>query len=80
MPPVNPNTVNDQQGTVISVSPTGLPAIPPKAVPWLVGIWGAAYVVAKSLPPHTVAAIIAQNVLEIGALLGLASPGWRKQQ
>lgn len=68
-----PRVVNEQQA-----EPASGAVIPPKAVPWLTALAAAAYVVAKSLPPHTVAAIVAGNVLDLAVLVGLASPGWRR--
>lgn len=65
------------------ISPTGSPLIPPKAVPWLALLVGAAGVVAAlptmgmSLPPTVVA--IATAVVALGAVLGIASPGARKR-
>ena len=60
-------------------SPTGLPAIPTKAVPWLVGLVSVALVAARPLPPHTVAAQVASGLVDVAVLFGLASPGWRKR-
>lgn len=60
-------------------SPTGLPAIPPKAVPWLMGLVGVALVAARTLPPHTVAAQVAGGLVDVAVIFGLASPGWRKK-
>lgn len=61
-----------------AISPTGAPMLPAKAVPWLVALVGVAGVAAQVLPEHTVAHKIALAVMGFGALLGIASPGWRK--
>ncbi len=57
-------------------SPTGSPIIPPKAVPWL-GVAGAALVALQS----SVQLPAALNAVISGALLliGVLSPGWRRQ-
>ena len=62
-----------------NASPTGLPAIPPKVVPYLILIILAAEVAAQMLPPEHIAAKLAHGVVALGAILGLASPGLRRQ-
>lgn len=74
-----PSLKNEQDGTAITVSPTGAPVVPVNLVPWLVGVVGVAGVLAHTLPPHTIAAQICGLVFQFGGLLGLASPGVRKQ-
>lgn len=62
-----------------SESPTGKPLIPPAVVPWLALLGVVAEVVSYAVPPHTVAAQVAAKVVSVMALLGLASPGWRRR-
>lgn len=59
-------------------SPTGIPTIPPRVVPWLLALYGAAVIAEQSLPPHTIAAQVAGWAVVILGGLGLASPGMRK--
>lgn len=59
-------------------SPNGSPIIPPKVVPWLVGIFGLAATGVATLPPHTVAFKVCVGLNSLGVLLGLASPGLRR--
>lgn len=60
------------------VSPTGTPIIPPAAVPYIAGVVGIAGVVHEAVPNPTVQLVTA-IILAVGAVLGIASPGWRKQ-
>jgi hypothetical protein len=76
--PVSLSTANDQEGTAITVSPTGAPVLPPVIVPWLVGLVGLAGLGAQLLPPNTIAAHVCAGIFSLGALLGLASPGLRR--
>lgn len=65
-------------GPLLSVaSPTGSPVLPVPWVPWLTGLVGIAGVVSQLIPEHTIGSKIAQAIVAIGAVLGLASPGWR---
>jgi len=67
------------QATRAGASPTGVPTLPPKAVPWLMGLVGVALVAARTLPLHTVAAQLASGLVDVAVLFGLASPGWRRK-
>jgi hypothetical protein len=62
-----------------TVSPTGKPVIPPKVVPWLTGLLGAAGVLVQVIPSHTVAFKVAAWLVSLGGMLGTLSPGARKQ-
>jgi hypothetical protein len=73
-----PSIAVDTNSAEAPASPTGIPALPPKVVPWIVGVVGAAMLCAKTLPPHTVAAQVCSGLVDVAVLLGLASPGWRK--
>lgn len=64
-------------GPVVA-SPTGVPLIPPKVVPFLVGVCVAAEIAAQVLPPESIWAKIAHIVAGGCGLLGIASPGLRK--
>lgn len=66
---------NDQT----AVSPTGLPAIPPKAVPWLTALVAAALVSARAFPVGHPVQVAADAVTDVAVLFGLASPGWRRK-
>lgn len=59
-------------------SPTGVPMLSPKFVPYLIALVGLAGLVMSSVPQHTLAFKIAAGVQTLGAALGLASPGLRK--
>lgn len=63
------------------VSPTGFPMLPPKLVPWLLGLGTIAYAISAGdlLPDHTIGARVADWFSGIAMLLGLVSPGLRKQ-
>lgn len=63
------------------VSPTGLPVIPPKAVPVVAVVTGlaAACVAADIFPPHTVASKVCAALVALGSFFGIVSPGWRKK-
>lgn len=65
--------------TAAPTSPTGQPILPPKAVPWLIALVGAAWTATEVLPPHTIAYKVAWGIAGIGALLGIASPGMRRK-
>lgn len=62
-----------------SASPTGIPFLPPKAVPWVVFVVGVAGVAAGVLPDHTWGDKIAEWIVWGGALIGIASPGLRRR-
>jgi hypothetical protein len=72
--------LNNPEMVAKATSPTGVPVIPPAAVPWLTSVVGIAGILAASLPEHTVGARVAQLVFALGAALGLASPGLRRKQ
>lgn len=69
-PPLN----NDSEG----VSPTGAPVIPPKAVPYVVGVVATAGVLHEMVSNPTVQLVTA-IVLAVGVALGVASPGLRRK-
>lgn len=60
-------------------SPTGIPAIPPKAVPWLTGLVAAALVAGRSFPLGHPVQVVADALTDVAVLFGLASPGWRRK-
>lgn len=62
------------------VSPTGAPMLPPRLVPWLAALVGLAAILSQSLPPHTAASKVAAVIAGLGGVLGVASPGLRRQQ
>lgn len=80
--PRNPNG-HTEEGRAIytppAASPTGIPFLPPKAVPWVVAVVGIAGVLSGVLPEHTIGDRIAEGVVWLGALLGIASPGLRRR-
>jgi hypothetical protein len=59
-------------------SPTGVPVIPPKVVPWLAALVGVAGVAMQFLPAHTIGFKLAAGIVSLGGLVGIASPGIRK--
>ena len=60
-------------------SPTGAPAIPPQAVPWLTALVAAALVGARAFPVGHPVQVAADAITDVAVLFGLASPGWRKR-
>lgn len=66
--------------TTPPASPTGFPMLPPKIVPWLVGVATIAFAISQGdlLPDHTIGAKVADWVSGLAMLLGLVSPGLRK--
>lgn len=60
-------------------SPTGVPKVPPKAVPWLLGLVGVALVSARAFPVGHPIQVAADAVTDVAVLFGLASPGWRRK-
>ena len=60
-------------------SPTGMPFVPVSLVPYLTALVGLAWALDLVLPPHTIAARIANAVVGAGAMVGLASPGLRRR-
>jgi len=58
-------------------SPTGNPLLPAKVVPFLLLLAAIAQALVFVLPEHTLGAKIAQGVVAVLAMLGLASPGLR---
>lgn len=77
----NPPSINEAVDRAIAkeASPTGVPVLPPAAVPWLVGLVGLATVATQTLPEHTVAFKVASLIVGLGGLFGLASPGLRRK-
>lgn len=63
------------------VSPTGIPLIPPKAVPVVAVATGlaAACIAVDIFPPHTVAAKVCSAIVALGSFFGIVSPGWRRK-
>jgi hypothetical protein len=60
-------------------SPTGQPLIPPKAVPYLVGVCAAAEIVAQVAPAEHWSAKVAHIIAGACLLLGISSPGLRRK-
>lgn len=82
LPPLKPTKVEVPAFVPLAPyapSPTGVPVIPPKAVPYLVGLVGLAAALSQSLPPESIVAKIANIVALLGGVFGLASPGLRKK-
>lgn len=59
-------------------SPTGLPYIPPKVVPWVAAAIAAAGIATQFLPAHTIGFKVAAGIVALGGVLGIVSPGARK--
>ena len=80
----DPNTATPTTDPTPAVSPTGLPVLPPKAVPWLVLAGAVAFVVSGAPDIGVVlpAAVVGVSKLVLGfcSLLGLVSPGMRRVQ
>ncbi len=72
-----PNRI-DPLAPPLAVSPTGIPVINPKAIPWLVAVVAAAGLGLEMLPSHTLGYKICGLVVLVGGLVGIASPGLRK--
>lgn len=60
------------------VSPTGLPMLPVKLMPWAAALVALAGGLQFVFPPHTVAFKVCQVVQMGGAALGIVSAGARK--
>jgi hypothetical protein len=58
-------------------SPTGIPIVSPKVVPWILAVVGIAAVAMQALPEHTIGYKVAAGIVALGALFGVASPGLR---
>lgn len=76
--PAAPPLKNEQEGVATS-SPTGSPAIPPQAVPWLTALVAAALVSARAFPVGHPVQVAADAITDVAVLFGLASPGWRRK-
>lgn len=80
-PPINPNTLNDSE--VVAKNEVPAPAqgavIPTKAVPWLTALVAAALITAKSAPAGSPVQVVADSLVDVAVLFGLASPGWRRK-
>lgn len=62
-----------------STSPTGVPVIPPKAVPWIAVASAFVAALAETLPEHTVVGRAAAFVMRVSPIIAMLLPGWRTQ-
>jgi hypothetical protein len=63
----------------LAASPTGLPMLPPKAVPWVGAALACLAAIVPFVPSHTLYAQFAPlGISLLGGLLGIASPGLRR--
>jgi hypothetical protein len=72
-PPLN----TDTEG--VATTPAQGAVIPPAAVPWLTALVAAALITAKAAPVGSPVQVVADSLVDVAVLFGLASPGWRRK-
>lgn len=77
--PTNPQRINPiTPASSSTASPTGVPWVPPKVVPFLLVLAGVAGGVAYWAPDGGAVDAIAKGALAILSFVGIASPGLRR--